>query len=141
MTKLEVATLASIVESESQLKAERATIAGVYHNRLKRNIPLQADPTVVFAVGDFTIRRVLNKHLEVDSPYNTYINTGLPPGPICMPSISSLNAVLEPENHDYIFFCAKPGYNAGHNFAKTNAEHERNARVYRRWLSGEGIRG
>lgn len=141
MTKLEVSTLASIVESESQHKPERPTIAGVYLNRLKSNIPLQADPTVVYAVGDFTIRRVLNKHLEVDSPYNTYKYNGLPPGPICMPSISSLDAVLNAENHDYLFFCAKPGYNAGHSFAKTNAQHERNARVYRRWLSNEGIRG
>jgi len=141
LTRLEVSTLASIVESESQYKPERATIAGVYLNRLKRNIPLQADPTVVYALGDFTIRRVLNKHLEVESPYNTYKYNGLPPGPICMPSISSLDAVLNAENHDYLFFCAKPGYNAGHNFAKTNGQHERNARVYRRWLSQEGIRG
>lgn len=141
LSQLEVSTLASIVESESQQQSERPTIAGVYLNRLRDNIPLQADPTVVFAVGDFTIRRVLNKHLEIDSPYNTYKNTGLPPGPICMPSISSLNAVLSPDKHDYLFFCAKPGYNAGHNFAKSNSEHERNARLYHRWLSREGIKG
>ena len=141
LSQLEVSTLASIVESESQQKSERPTIAGVYLNRLKRNIPLQADPTVVYAVGDFTIRRVLNRHLEIDSPYNTYKNPGLPPGPICMPSISSLDAVLNAEKHDYLFFCAKPGYNGTHNFAKTNSEHERYARVYHRWLSQEGIKG
>ena len=141
LSRLEISTLASIVESESQLKPERPTIAGVYLNRLKKNIPLQADPTVVYAVGDFSIRRVLNRHLEVDSPYNTYKYDGLPPGPICMPSISSLDAVLQAEQHDYLFFCAKPGYNAGHSFARTNAEHESNARVYRRWLSREGIKG
>ena len=140
LNQLEVITLASIVEKESIQKNERPTIAGVYINRLKRNIPLQADPTVVFAVGDFSIRRVLNKHLEKDSPYNTYRNRGLPPGPICMPSISSIDAVLNAEKHDYLFFCAKPGYNGGHLFAKTNAEHERNARKYRRWLNKEGIR-
>ena len=140
MTKSEVATLASIVEKESIQQEERPRIAGVYLNRLKRDIHLQADPTVVFGVGDFTIRRVLNRHLEHDSPYNTYMYPGLPPGPICMPSISSLDAVLNAEEHDYLFFCAKPGYNGAHLFAKTNAEHERNARTYRRWLNKEGIR-
>jgi len=141
MSRLEVATLASIVEKESNLKAERPTLAGVYINRLRSGIPLQADPTVVFGIGDFTIRRVLNVHLAVDTPYNTYMHPGLPPGPICMPTISSIDSVLNPENHDYIFFCAKPGYNNGHLFAKTNAEHERNARIYHRWLNSEGIKG
>lgn len=140
MSRAEVATLASIVEKESNLKSERPTIAGVYHNRLKRGIPLQADPTAVFGLGDFTIRRVLYEHLDIDTPYNTHIHKGLPPGPICMPSISSLEAVLNPEKHDYIFFCAKPGYNNGHLFAVTNAQHERNARVYHRWLNSEGIK-
>ena len=140
MSRAEVATLASIVEKESNLKSERPTIAGVYHNRLRAGIPLQADPTAVFGLGDFTIRRVLYKHLDVDTPYNTHMHKGLPPGPICMPSISSLEAVLTPEDHDYIFFCAKPGYNNGHLFAVTNAQHERNARVYHRWLNSEGIK-
>ena len=141
LTNHEISALASIVEKESIQKQERPTIAGVYLNRIERGIPLQADPTVVFAVGDFTIRRVLNKHLAVDSPYNTYMYPGIPPGPICMPSISSIDAVLNAEKHDYLFFCAKPGYNGSHLFAKTSAEHERNARVYRNWLNSEGIRG
>ncbi len=141
MTQQEVATLASIVEKESIQAEERPIIAGLYLNRLKSKIPLQADPTVVFGIGDFTIRRVLNKHLAQDTPYNTYLHSGLPPGPICMPSIASIDAVLKADQHDYIFMCAKPGYNGSHLFAKTNAEHERNARVYHRWLNSEGIRG
>lgn len=139
MTKNEVSTMASIVEKESNSKTERPIIAGVYRNRIDRGIPLQADPTVVFAVNDFTIRRVLKKHLTYDSPYNTYVYPGLPPGPICMPSKSSLDAVLNAEQHDYIFFCAKPGYNNEHLFAKTNAQHERNAAVYHRWLNEQKI--
>lgn len=141
LSRNEVASLASIVEKESIQKKERPIIAGVYLNRIKRGIPLQADPTVVFAVGDFSIRRVLYKHLEVDSPYNTYLYPGIPPGPICMPSISSIDAVLNPEQHDYLFFCAKPGYNGSHAFATNSAEHERNARIYRNWLNSEGIKG
>ncbi len=140
MTEEEVYILASIVEKESNLKSERPTVAGVYLNRIRQEIPLQADPTVVFAHGDFGIRRVLNRHLEIDSPYNTYKNTGLPPGPICMPSINSIDAVLKNEEHPYLFFCAKPGYNAGHLFAKTNAQHAANARKYHRWLSSQNIR-
>lgn len=139
MTKNEVSTLASIVEKETNITSERPIIAGVYLNRLKQGILLQADPTVVFAVGDFEIRRVLNVHLETDSPYNTYKYQGLPPGPICMPSKSSIDAVLKADNHDYIFFCAKPGYKGEHAFARTNAEHERNASEYRSWLNQERI--
>ncbi len=141
LNKREVSTLASIVEKESNLMSERPRMAGVYLNRLKAGIPLQADPTVVFGLGDFEIRRVLNKHLQVDTPYNTYIHKGLPPGPICMPSISSIDAVLNAESHDYLFFCAKPGYNNGHLFAKSNAQHARNARKYHRWLNSQGIKG
>ena len=140
MTESEVYTLASIVEKESQAAKERPIIAGLYLNRLKRGIALQADPTVVYAVGDFTIRRVLNKHLAVDSPYNTYKNAGLPPGPIYLPSIESIDAVLNPAQHDYLFMCAKPGYNSEHAFAKTVAQHNANANRYRRWLTSEGIR-
>ena len=139
MTPEEVYTLASIVEKETNVKSERPTMAGVYLNRLEQGIPLQADPTVVFAVGDFTIKRVLNRHLEIDSPYNTYKNTGLPPGPISMASISSIDAVLNAESHDYIFFCAKPGNSGQHAFAKTLAQHNRNARKYQRWLNSQGI--
>ena len=140
LTDAEVYTLASIVEMESQAAKERPIIAGLYLNRLERGIPLQADPTVVYAVGDFSIRRVLNKHLAHDNPYNTYKYGGLPPGPIYLPSIQSIDAVLNPADHDYIFMCAKPGYNSEHAFAKTSAEHSRNANKYRSWLTSEGIR-
>lgn len=139
MTPVEIYTLASIVESETQAGDERPTIAGVYLNRLKMNMPLQADPTIRFAINDPGIRRVLHKHLEIDSPYNTYIHTGLPPGPIAMPTIHSIDAVLNPEQHDYIFFCAKPGYEGRHLFAKTHSAHLVNAREYQSWLNAQGI--
>ncbi|MDF1696213.1 MAG: endolytic transglycosylase MltG [Saprospiraceae bacterium] len=140
LTKNEVYALASIVEKESQHGPERPIIAGLYLNRIKQGIALQADPTVVFANGDFGIRRVLNKHLIIDSPYNTYLYPGIPPGPIYMPSIESIDAVLEPEEHDYIFMCAKPGYGTQHAFAKTNRGHAANARKYHAWLSEQGIK-
>lgn len=140
LTKEEVYTLASIVEKESIRSNERPIIAGLYLNRLKKGMMLQADPTVVFAVGDFSIRRVLRKHLKTQSPYNTYQNIGLPPGPIYMPSIKSIDAVLNPKQHNYIYMCAKPGYNSEHSFASTVSEHERNANKYRSWLDKERIR-
>lgn len=132
--------LASIIEKETNNKSEVKTIAGVYHNRLKRGMPLEADPTVVFAIGDFSIRRVLNKHLKTESPYNTYLNPNLPPGPICMPSLSSLDAAIFPEDHEYIFFCARPGYDNEHAFASTLRQHNRNARIFHQWLNKQGIR-
>ena len=136
----EVYTLASIVEKESLVRDEKPIIAGVYLNRLERGMLLQADPTVVFAVGDFSIQRVLNKHLEIDSPYNTYKNTGLPPGPICMPSISSIDGVLNAVDHNYIFFCAKPESGGRHAFASNLSGHNRNAKTYRDWLQANRIR-
>lgn len=136
----EVYTLAAIVEKESAYAPERPTIAGLYLNRLKRGILLQADPTVVYANQDFTIRRVLNKHLQKDSPYNTYLYPGLPPGPITMASINAIDAVLNHKKSNYLYMCAKPGYNSEHAFATNLAEHNRNANIYRRWLSKEGIR-
>ncbi len=139
LTPFEVYTLASIVERETQSAQERPIIAGLYLNRLKNNMYLQADPTVLYALGDFTIRRVLYVHLEVDSPYNTYKHTGLPPGPITMPSMGSLLAVLHPADHDYLFFCVKPG-GGGHAFAASLSEHNRNARAYHRWLDQRNIR-
>ncbi len=139
LTPTEVHTLASIIERETQSAQERPVIAGIYLNRLKRNMLLQADPTVLYALGDFTIRRVLYVHLEVDSPYNTYIYPGLPPGPIVMPSMGSILAVLHPADHNYIFFCVKPG-GGGHAFAATLSEHNRNARAYQRWLNERNIR-
>jgi UPF0755 protein len=139
-TPAEVYTLASIVETESQHKPERPRIAGVYVNRLRIGIPLQADPTLVFAMRDFTLRRILTVHTEIDSPYNTYKNAGLPPGPIYMSSISSIDAVLNAEKHDYLYFCAKPDLSRTHNFAKTLSGHNVNARNYQRWLNQQGIR-
>lgn len=136
----EVYTLASIVEKESLVKEEKPRIAGVYLNRIERGMLLQADPTVVFGVGDFTIQRVLNKHLAFDSPYNTYMYPGLPPGPICMPTISSIDGVLNKEDHNYIFFCAKPESGGRHAFASSLSGHNRNARIYRNWLQENRIR-
>ncbi len=102
MSQIQVATLASIVQGETNKMNEAPVVAGVYINRLKKRIPLQADPTLVFAMGDFSVRRILNKDKELDSPYNTYKNYGLPPGPINLPSIWALDAVLNYEEHDYL---------------------------------------
>lgn len=115
-------------------------VAGVYRNRLRIGMPLQADPTVKFALGDFSIRRVLFKHLGIDSPYNTYKHAGLPPGPICMPSIAAVDAVLNAEKHDYLYFCARDDLSGYHNFARTLAEHNRNAQAYARALNRLNIR-
>jgi UPF0755 protein len=139
LSRMEVITLASIVEEETNRTDERPRVAGVYLNRIKRGMPLQADPTVKFAVGDFTIRRVLTRHLQVDSPYNTYRNRGIPPGPICAPSISSIDAVLNSEQHSYLYFCARPDYSGYHAFARTLSEHNRNARIYQQWLNKQRI--
>lgn len=136
MTPMQVSILASIVQAETNYSDERPKVAGLYINRIKQGIPLQSDPTVIFAVGDFTIKRVLNSHLEMDSPYNTYKVQGLPPGPINCPDISSIDGVLDYEKHDYIFMCAKCDLR-GHNFAKTNAQHERNAAEYRKCQFGK----
>ncbi len=137
MSQHEVLTLASIVQAETYMSDERPTVAGLYLNRIRDGIPLQADPTVIFAHQDFTIKRVLNRHLEIDSPYNTYKNRGLPPGPINNPEPSSIDAVLNPAQHDYIFMCAKEDFSGYHNFAKTLAQHNRNARAYQKALSAE----
>lgn len=139
MSREEVYTLASIVEKETNYKPEKATVAGVYLNRIRKGMLLQADPTVVFANQDFTLRRVLNKHLAIDSPYNTYKNLGLPPGPIAMASISSIDAVLTNEEHKYIFFCAKADNSGQHAFAKKLSAHNSNARKFQKWLSKQGI--
>ncbi len=139
LTREEVYTLASIVEKETNYKPEKPNVAGVYLNRLRKNIALQADPTVVFANQDFTIRRVLNRHLEKDSPYNTYKYPGLPPGPIAMASISSIDAVLENKQHKYIFFCAKPDNSGQHAFARNLAAHNANARKFQSWLNKQRI--
>jgi UPF0755 protein len=130
----EVVTLASIIEKETAMNSEKALIAGVYMNRLKRKMPLQADPTLIYAWNDYTIKRVLNRHKEIRSPYNTYKFPGLPPGPICIPSIASIDAVLNYRKTDYYYFCAKEDFSGYHNFARTLAEHNRNAARYQRAL-------
>ena len=135
MTPLQVAVLASIIEEETRMDSEKPTMAGVYINRLNRGMLLQADPTLKFALGDFTVRRVLNRHKEIDSPYNTYKNVGLPPGPICIPSIASIDAVLNYEKHDYLFFCAKEDFSGYHNFARTLQQHNRNAAAWHKALN------
>jgi len=139
MTPVEVATLAAIVQEETVKEDEKPRVAGVYINRLRRNMPLQADPTVKFAVGDFTLQRILFVHLETDSPYNTYKNAGLPPGPITFPEISSIDAVLNYEAHNYLYFCAKDDFSGYHAFARTLAEHNRNADRYRKALNERKI--
>jgi UPF0755 protein len=136
----EVIILAAIVEQETIKDDEKPTVAGVYINRLKKGMPLEADPTLKYALGDFSIQRILNKDKLVNSPYNTYLNTGLPPGPICMPSVSSINAVLNYQHHQYIFFCAKEDRSGYHNFARTLDQHMNNARAYQRALDKINIR-
>ncbi len=139
LTPNEVSTLASIVQAEVSKTEEAPTVAGLYINRLKRGIPLQADPTLVFAANDFTIRRVLDVHKKIDSPYNTYKYQGLPPGPINMPTIASLNAVLDHEQHNYIYMCAKEDFSGYHAFASTLREHNVNARKFQQALNRERI--
>jgi len=136
---VEVSILASIVQAETAKAEEFERVAGLYINRLKRGIPLQADPTVKFAVGDFSLRRILNKHLEIDSPYNTYKHAGLPPGPINFPEIASLEAVLNYEDHNYMYMSAREDFSGYHNFAVTLSEHNRNADRYRRALDERKI--
>jgi len=132
----EVSVLASIVHAESQAhNDELPRIAGLYLNRLDRNIALQADPTLIFAVGDFTIKRVLNEHKEIESPYNTYKYTGLPPGPIRAPSIAAIMGVLDYEDHNYLYMCAKEDFSGYHNFATNLSQHARNARLYQNALN------
>ena len=139
MSREEVITLASIVEEETIKNDEKRRLAGVYINRLNKRMRLQADPTVKFAIGDFNIKRVLNKHLEFESPYNTYRNAGLPPGPICIPSITSIDAVLDSESHKYLYFCAKDDFSGYHTFAKTLKQHNQNAAKYRAALNRNRI--
>lgn len=139
MTYTEVVVLASIVDEETNKDDEKLLVASVYLNRLRKGHLLQADPTVRFAINDFTIRRVLRKHLKFDSPYNTYIYKGLPPGPICIPSISSIDAVLENKQTDYMYFCAKEDFSGYHNFAVTHKEHIQNARKFQKALNERKI--
>lgn len=134
MNPIEVYTLASIVEREVSKGEEKKRVAGLYINRIKQGMRLGADPTAKFATKDFKANRILYKHTRYDSPYNTYLYRGLPPGPISMASIKSIDAVLDFENHDYIFMCSRPDYSGYHEFAETITEHSKNARRYHRWL-------
>ncbi|MBO6631129.1 MAG: endolytic transglycosylase MltG, partial [Psychroserpens sp.] len=145
LTQNDVMTLASIVHEESKQAVEQPRIAGVYMNRIRVGMPLQADPTLKFAAyklpeyKNTVIKRVLNKHKEIDSPYNTYKNAGLPPGLIAMPDISAINAVLNYEKHDYFYFAANAKKLGFHKFAKSLAQHNKNAREYQRYLTTQGI--
>lgn len=139
LTQEEVLVLSSIVEAEVSKSEESKRVAGVYMNRLKRNIPLQADPTLIFAARDFTIKRVLNKHKRTNSPYNTYKYTGLPPGPINMPSVTTIDAVLNYEQHKFLYFCAKEDFSGYHNFATNLRDHKKNADRYQAALNRAGL--
>lgn len=134
--------IASIVEEETNYGPEKPQIASVYWNRLDKGIPLQADPTVKYAVGDFTIKRILNKHLSVESPFNTYLHTGLPPAPICLPSKATIDAVINGEDTEsnYLYFCASDKMDGTHRFAATLAEHQRNAAAFHRALDQRGVK-
>lgn len=139
LTPIEVVTLSSIVERECRWSDEMPRVAGVYLNRLRIGMPLQADPTVVFANGNFKIQRVLKRHLKIDSPYNTYKYKGLPPGPICTPSPNTIDHVLNAEKHKYLYFCAKEDFSGYHAFATNHAEHAANARRFQQALNKRKI--
>ncbi|OPZ47035.1 MAG: putative aminodeoxychorismate lyase [Bacteroidetes bacterium ADurb.BinA104] len=140
MTINQVMTLASIVEEETSQSEELPVVAGLYINRLKRGMPLQADPTVIFALGGERPKRVLNTHLEIDSPYNTYRITGLPPAPIRFVNIRSIDAVLNYSQHNYYYMCAKEDFSGYHNFAVTLSQHNLNAARYRNALNKAGVK-
>lgn len=137
LTPIEISILASIVQAESVKADEAPIIAGLYLNRLKKDIALQADPTLVFALGDFTLKRVLNGHKQIKSPYNTYKYPGLPPGPINVPQVASIDAVLNYQHHDYYYMCAKEDFSGYHKFAHNLEDHNKNARRYQKALDAE----
>ena len=139
-SKVEVMTLASIVDEETDDEGEMPKIAGMYINRLNKNMPLQADPTVKFAIGNFQAHRIYHKWLSYDSPYNTYKYKGLPPGPIRIPSIAAIDAVLNYVHHNYLYMCAKEDFSGTHNFAETYEEHSVNATKYAKALTERGIK-
>jgi UPF0755 protein len=139
LTQIEVSILASIIDNEVVKADEKPKIAGVYLNRLRRGIPLQACPTIKFALNDFTITRVLNQHLKIESPYNTYMHRDFPPGPIGCPTIEGIDAVLNAEKHDYLYFAAKADFSGYHNFSRTLSEHNRYADQYQRELDKRRI--
>jgi UPF0755 protein len=140
LTVPQVSILASIVDAEAVYDDEMPTIAGLYLNRLRKGMKLESDPTVIFAMNDFTIHRVLNKYLSVNSPYNTYLHTGLPPGPVMLPSVNAVKAVLNYQKNDYIYMVAKEDFSNRHNFATNVAEHNRNAQKFRKALDEHNIK-
>ena len=140
LTPVEVCTLASIIDEETANTAEKPMIAGMYLNRLKTNMPLQADPTIKFALKQFELKRIWQKLLFIDSPYNTYKNKGLPPGPIKIASIKGIDAVLNAASHDYLYMCAKEDFSGTHNFARTYQEHLKNSAKYTKALNERGIK-
>lgn len=140
LSPVQVSVMASIVQQESNKEDEKPIIAGVYLNRYRKGWKLEADPTLVFALGDFTVRRVLNTYKLIDSPYNTYMYSGLPPGPICIASPRSIDAVLNATPHNYMYFCAREDFSGYHNFAATYTQHLSNARKFQQALNRRGIR-
>ena len=140
MTPVEICTLASIIDEETANTAEKPMIAGMYLNRLKKGMPLQADPTIKFALKQFELKRIWQKLLTIDSPYNTYRNEGLPPGPIKIASIKGIDAVLNPVEHEFLYMCAKEDFSGTHNFARTYKEHLQNAAKYTKALNERGIK-
>jgi UPF0755 protein len=139
LTQTEVIVLASIVQSESAIDEEQQQIAGVYINRMHKNMPLQADPTLIYAVGDFSIKRVRSRDKDIDSPYNTYKNKGLPPGPICLPYQQAIDAVLNYNRHNFLYFCAKPNLNGYSNYSVTYEDHKKYADAYQKEMDRRGI--
>lgn len=140
LSPVQVSILASIVDAEALHDDEMPAVAGLYLNRLRKGMRLEADPTVIFAQNDFTIRRVLKKYLSINSPYNTYLHTGLPPGPIMMPSVNAVNSVLDYKKSDYIYMCAKEDFSGYHNFATNVADHLANAHRFQQALNERNIK-
>jgi len=140
LSPVQVSILASIVDAEALHDDEMPTIAGLYLNRLRKGMKLESDPTVIFAENDFTIHRVLNKYLTINSPYNTYLHTGLPPGPVMMPSTNAINSVLDYKKSDYIYMCAKADFSGYHAFATNVTDHLKNAHAFQQALNDRNIK-